>query len=97
MALNETLFIILEENALEGNSKLKPLEDAVINRNLITFYYTGPSKGKNKVKQGDRVKPIATPGLRRECVCSVWRCSVSGSASAWCQSFLQYATRNHPV
>jgi hypothetical protein len=56
MALNDTIFEILEENALEGNSKLKPLVDAVINRNLITFYYTGPTKGKNRVKQGDRVK-----------------------------------------
>lgn len=56
MALNETLFIILEENALEGNSKLKPLIDAVTDRNFITFDYTGPRKGKNRVKQGYRVK-----------------------------------------
>lgn len=56
MALNNTIFLILEENAIEGNSKLQPLADAVRDRNLITFYYTGPTKGKNKVKQGDRVK-----------------------------------------
>ena len=59
MALNETIFTILEENAIEGNDKLKPLVDAITNRNLITFYYTGPTKGKNRVKQGDRVKAEA--------------------------------------
>ena len=26
MALNETIFTILEENAIEGNDKLKPLD-----------------------------------------------------------------------
>lgn len=56
MVLNDTIFDILEENALDGNTKLQPLIDAVKNRNLITFYYTGPTKGKNRVKQGDRVK-----------------------------------------
>jgi hypothetical protein len=56
MGLNETIFIILEDNALEGNSKLQPLIDAVKDRNLITFDYTGPRTGKNRVKQGYRVK-----------------------------------------
>lgn len=53
MALNNTIFIILEENAIEGNSKLSPLSDAVKNRNPITFNYSGPRK---LVKSGGRFR-----------------------------------------
>lgn len=53
MALNKTMFIILEENAIEGNSKLTPIADAVKNRNPITFNYSGPRK---VVKSGGRFR-----------------------------------------
>ena len=53
MALNKTMFIILEENAIEGNSKLTPIADAVKNRNPITFNYSGP---RNVVKSGGRFR-----------------------------------------
>lgn len=55
--MNSILYILeqLEQNILK-TTKTKPIADAVKNRKLITFYYTGPRIGKNKVKSGYRVK-----------------------------------------
>lgn len=55
--MKSILYILeqLEQNILK-TTKTKPLANAVKERNLITFYYTGPRVGKNKVKAGYRVK-----------------------------------------
>ena len=56
MALNETIFVIIEDNALLRTTKLKPIVDAIKNRNKISFFYSGPRKpAKDSVKQGNRV------------------------------------------
>ncbi len=50
-----TIFEQLEQAILK-TTKTKPIADAVKNRKLITFYYTGPRVGKDKVKAGYRIK-----------------------------------------
>ena len=56
MALNETVFVILEDNALLKTTKLKPIVDAIKNRKKLTFYYSGPYKPrKDSVKRGKRI------------------------------------------
>jgi len=54
----KSILTILEqlENSILKDAKTKPIADAVKNRNVITFYYTGPRTGRDRVKQGDRVK-----------------------------------------
>ena len=55
--MNSILTILeqLEQSILK-TTKTKPIADAVKNRKLITFYYTGPRIGKDKVKAGYRIK-----------------------------------------
>lgn len=55
--MNSILQILeqLEQSILK-TTKTKPIADAVKNRKLITFYYTGPRIGKDKVKPGYRIK-----------------------------------------
>jgi hypothetical protein len=50
-----TIFEQIEQNILK-TTKTKPIADAVKNRKLVTFYYTGPRIGKDKVKPGYRIK-----------------------------------------
>ena len=44
----------LEKNILKTTAT-KPIADAVKNRKKISFYYTGPRKGKDSVKSGQRI------------------------------------------
>lgn len=55
MSLNSTILSILEEQSILKTSKTKPLVNAITNRNPITFYYSGPRKGKDSVKSGTRI------------------------------------------
>jgi hypothetical protein len=55
MSFTNTIFLILEEEAILKTTKTKPIVDAIKNRKKITFYYSGPRKGKQKVKSGKRV------------------------------------------
>jgi len=56
MELTELFFKILEEQNILKTRQSKPIVDAIVNRNPITFYYTGPRKPKEKsVKQGRRI------------------------------------------
>ena len=61
MIFNEIIFKILEEQNIIKTTKTKPIVDAIKNRNKISFYYSGPRKGKDGVKSGYRVKvePVA--------------------------------------
>jgi hypothetical protein len=54
----KSILTILEqlEQSILKTTKTKPIADAVKNRKLITFYYTGPRIGKDKVKPGYRIK-----------------------------------------
>lgn len=56
MIFNEILFKILEEQNIIKTTKTKPIVDAIKNRNKISFYYSGPRKGKDGVKAGYRIK-----------------------------------------
>ena len=56
MALNKTIFLILEDNALLRTTRTKPIVDAIKNRKKISFYYAGPYKPKkDSVKRGNRI------------------------------------------
>jgi len=61
MIFNDILFKILEEQNIIKTTKTKPIVNAIKNRNKISFYYSGPRKGKDGVKSGYRVKvePVA--------------------------------------
>lgn len=61
MNFNNTLSILLEELTILKTTKVKPIVDAIKNRNKISFYYSGPRKGKDSVKSGKRVlvEPVA--------------------------------------
>ena len=60
MEITKLFFDILEEQNILKTSQSKPIVDAIVNRNPITFYYTGPRKPKEKsVKQGSRVNAEA--------------------------------------
>jgi hypothetical protein len=61
MIFNEIIFKLLEEQNIIKTTKTKPIVDAIKNRNKISFYYSGPRKGKDSVKSGYRVKvePVA--------------------------------------
>jgi hypothetical protein len=61
MNFNNTLLILLEELTILKTTKVKPIVDAIKNRNKISFYYSGPRKGKDSVKSGKRVlvEPVA--------------------------------------
>lgn len=54
----KSILTILEqlEQSILKTTKTKPIADAVKNRKLLTFYYTGPRIGKDKVKAGYRIK-----------------------------------------
>ena len=54
--MNSILTILeqLEKNILK-TSKTKPIVDAIKNRNKISFFYSGPRKGKESVKPGNRI------------------------------------------
>ena len=56
MVINNIFNIILEDQKSLNSSGTKPIADAVKNRNPITFYYTGPTKGKDSVKAGGRYR-----------------------------------------
>ena len=49
------------EDSLLKTTAMKPIVDAIKNRRPITFMYTGPVKGPEKVKRGTRqnVEPVA--------------------------------------
>jgi len=49
-----TILEQLEKNILK-TSKTKPIVDAINNRNKISFFYSGPRKGKESVKPGNRI------------------------------------------
>jgi hypothetical protein len=49
-----TILEQLEKNILKTTST-KPIADAVKNRRKISFYYSGPNRGKESVKAGNRV------------------------------------------
>jgi len=56
MALNNTIFLILEDNAVLRTTRTKPIVDAIKNRKKISFYYSGPYKPKkDSVKRGKRI------------------------------------------
>lgn len=61
MNINNLIFDLIEEQNVIKTTKTKPIADAIKNRNKLTFYYTGPRKGKESVKSGMRVKvePVA--------------------------------------
>jgi hypothetical protein len=61
MNFNNALLILLEELNILKTTKAKPIADAIKNRNKISFYYSGPRKGKDSVKSGKRVmvEPVA--------------------------------------
>lgn len=60
MNINKTLLKVIEEQNILKTSKTKPIVDAIKNRNMITFYYSGPQKPKkDSVKNGYRVKAEA--------------------------------------
>ena len=76
MTLEEFFSDIIEEQVKQGyendpvlkTTKTKPLVKAIITRNPITFYYSGPRKPKSKsVKAGYRVKAEAVAlGLNKK-------------------------------
>lgn len=49
-----TILEQLENNILKTTST-KPIADAVKNRRKISFYYSGPNRGKESVKAGNRI------------------------------------------
>jgi hypothetical protein len=55
MNIETYLFTVLEEQNILRTSKTKPLVNAITNRNPITFFYSGPTKGKDSVKSGTRI------------------------------------------
>ena len=60
MEITNLFFEILEEQNILKSTQSKPIVKAIVNRNPITFYYTGPRKPKEKsVKQGRRIKAEA--------------------------------------
>jgi len=61
MEITKKLFFkILEEQNILKTTQNKPIVDAIVNRNPITFFYTGPRKPKEKsVKQGRRINAEA--------------------------------------
>jgi hypothetical protein len=54
MSFTNTIFLILEEEAILKTTKTKPIVDAIKNRKKIDFYYSGPRKGRDSVKSGKR-------------------------------------------
>lgn len=76
MTLEESFSEIIEEQIKQGyenntilkTTKTKPLVKAIITRNPVTFYYSGPRKPKkNSVKAGYRVKAEAVAlGLNKK-------------------------------
>jgi hypothetical protein len=60
MNINKIFFGLVQEQNILKTTKVKPIADAIVNRNPITFYYSGPRKPKKKsVKAGTRVKAEA--------------------------------------
>ena len=60
MNINKIFFNVIEEQNILKTTKTKPIVDAIKNRNMITFYYSGPQKPKkDSVKNGYRVKAEA--------------------------------------
>ena len=55
MSFTNTIFLILEEEAILRTTKTKPIVDAIKSRNKISFFYSGPRKGKDSVKSGNRI------------------------------------------
>lgn len=55
MSFTNTIFLILEEEAILKTTKTKPIVDAIKSRNKISFFYSGPRKGKDSVKSGNRI------------------------------------------
>lgn len=56
MVINNIFHILLEDQKSLNSTGTKPIVDAVKNRNPITFYYTGPARGKDSVKSGPRYR-----------------------------------------
>lgn len=54
MSFTNTIFLILEEEAILKTTKTKPIVDAIKNRKKVDFYYSGPRKGRGSVKSGKR-------------------------------------------
>lgn len=54
MSFVNTIFKILEEQNILKTTKTKPIVDAIKNRKKVDFYYSGPRKGRDSVKQGKR-------------------------------------------
>lgn len=59
MNIETFLINVLEEQMVLKTAKTKPLVDAIVNRNPISFYYSGPRKGKDSVKPGNRINAEA--------------------------------------
>ena len=60
MEITNLFFELLEEQNILKTTQSKPIVDAIVKRNPITFYYTGPKKPKEKsVKQGRRINAEA--------------------------------------
>lgn len=60
MNINKIFFNVIEEQNILKTTKTKPIVDAIKNRNMITFYYSGPQKPKkDSVKNGYRVRAEA--------------------------------------
>ena len=55
MSFTNTIFLILEEESILKTTKTKPIVDAIKSRNKISFFYSGPRKGKDSVKSGNRI------------------------------------------
>lgn len=55
MSFTNTIFLILEDEAILRTTKTKPIVDAIKSRNKISFFYSGPRKGKDSVKSGNRI------------------------------------------
>jgi len=66
--LNNTIFNIIEEQAILKTTKTKPIVDAIKNRKKITFYYSGPrTPKKDSVKPGYRIKAeVVALGLSKK-------------------------------
>ena len=60
MNINKLFLNVIEEQNILKTTKTQPIVDAIKNRNMITFYYSGPQKPKkDSVLNGTRIKAEA--------------------------------------
>ena len=59
MNIENYLISILEEQNVLRSSKTKPLVKAIVDRHPISFFYSGPRRGKDSVKSGTRINAEA--------------------------------------